>query len=404
VAPRAAIRVRRVTGAPLVAVRVVLPGGVRREAIPGQAYLTGRMLSEGSLRRDFLRIALDLESRGMVFATAGTYEALVVSVDALAADWELALAWTAELALEPAFPQERCAWVKRQVEAELESLGDQPEVRTGWRFMEQLYAPHPRSRRLQGDPETLLRLGASDCAAFHLGSVARRMVVAVAGEVDPEAVGRRAAEVFSAPAGVADPEPEPPAPQGGCPRSEVALKGSDQAHLYIGHLTVPRRHPDTAALELAAVILGSGSGLTGRIPQRIREREGLAYTTYAQTLAGSGLDPGRLMAYVGTSPGALAQAERGVVEELERLVEEGVEEGEVEEARAYLLGREPFRRETARQWAELLAEAEFYGLPLDDPEWREQELRAADRAAVEAAIRRHLHPHALKVTIGRSAA
>ena len=398
--PATRLRVRRVPGLPVVAVRVVLPGGARCEALAGQAYLTGRMLAEGSLSRDFRRIAIDLESRGMVFATAGTFESLGVSIDALSADWELALAWAAELALEPAFPAERCAWVRKQILAELESLGDQPEVRTGWTFTEQLYAPHPRARRLQGDPEALGRLSPADCAAFHGASAAGGALVAVAGEVDPERVEERVREIFPAGEGPGPAPLAPPAPRGGPARLEVALRGSDQAHLYLGHLTLPRRHPDTACLELAAVILGSGSGLTGRIPQRIREREGLAYTAFAQTLAGMGLDPGRLVAYVGTSPATVERAERGVVEELERLVAEGLGEEELEEARSYLLGRDPFRRETARQWADLLAEAEFYGLPLDDPGWREAQLRAPDQAAVEAAIRRHLRPQDLKVTVG----
>ena len=172
----------------------------------------------------------------------------------------------------------------------------------------------------------------------------------------------------------------------------MATDAEDQAHLYVGHLSVPRRHPDYAALEVLAVILGSGAGLTGRIPARIREREGLAYTAYAQTVAGSGLDCGRLVAYVGTSPATVEKAERGVIEEITRLAEDGIETAELEESRAYLLGREPFRRETARQWADLLIEAEEYGIPVDDFEHRKAELVALDRATVEAAARRHIRP------------
>ena len=76
------------------------------------------------------------------------------------------------------------------------------------------------------------------------------------------------------------------------------------------------------------------------------------------------------------------------------------EAAELEESRAYLLGREPFRRETARQWADLLIEAEEYGIPLDDFEHRKAELIALDRATVEAAARRHIHPGELRVTVG----
>ena len=223
----------------------------------------------------------------------------------------------------------------------------------------------------------------------------------MAGVVDEDAVQSRLESLLGAPPPEdAVPFPEPPSPEGLERRRVVQTDAEDQAHLYVGHITVPRRHPDYNALELLAVVLGSGAGLTGRVPARIREKEGLAYTAYAQTIAGSGLDAGRLLAYVGTSPATVEQAERGVIEEITRIVEDGIEDSELEESRAYLLGREPFRRETARQWADLLVEAEEYGLPLEDMERRRADLTALDKAAVEAAARRHVRPEELRVTVG----
>ena len=154
---------------------------------------------------------------------------------------------------------------------------------------------------------------------------AHGILASVAGVMDEDAVRERLLSLLGTPETGADPYPGPPVPVGTGPRAFVATDAEDQAHLYVGHLTVPRRHPDYAALELLAVILGSGAGLTGRIPARIREREGLAYTAYAQTVAGSGLDRGRVLAYVGTSPATVEKAERGVVEEITRLVEDGIE-------------------------------------------------------------------------------
>lgn len=395
-----AVRVRRVAGAPVVAVRLWLPAGARVETVPGQALLTGRMLAEGSRRRDWRRIAEDAESKGMLLASFGTFECLGVSVDALAADWEQALDWAAELLLEPAFPEDRCAWLARQAAAELESLNDQPDVKTAWEFLRQLYSPHPRSRPLHGSEESLLGLTPADCAAFHRHALAHGVLASVAGVVDEDAVRERLGRLFAHLPQDAGPLPGPAAPVGLAERCRIGTEAEDQAHLYVGHLTVPRNHPDYAALDVLAVILGSGAGLTGRIPVRIREKEGLAYSTHAQTVAGAGLDPGRLVAYVGTSPATVEQAERGVVEEITRLVEDGVEDAELEEARAYLLGREPFRRETARQWSDLMIEAEHYGLPLDDPDARTAELTALDRQAVEEAARRHVRPGELRVTVG----
>jgi zinc protease len=395
----ARIGIRRVEGAPVVALRLWLRSGTRLETIPGQSLLTGRMLEEGTRRRDWRRIAEESENKGMMLSSFGTFESIGVSVDALAKDWEVALDWAVELLLEPSFPEDRCAWLARQAAAELESLNDQPDVKTAWGFLKQLYTPHPRSRALHGSEESLLGLTPADCAEFHRRSLGHGIVGAVAGVVDEDAVRERLAGLLSDLPEAVEPLPEPLAPGGLDERVRVKTDAEDQAHLYIGHRTIPRRHPDYAALELLAVVLGSGSGLTGRIPARIREREGLAYTAYAQTVAGSGLDPGRLVAYVGTSPATVEQAEKGVIEEIAKIVEDGITDSELEEARAYLLGREPFRRETARQWADLLVEAEHYGL-VDDTETRSAELTAPDRQAIEEAARRHIDPKALKVTVG----
>jgi zinc protease len=399
--PGLTARVRRVEGSPLVAVRLWVDGGSRVETAPGLGLLTGRMLEEGTRRRDWRRIASDAESRGMELSSFGAFEGHGVNVDALAPDWELALEWAAELLLDSAFPEERCAWLGRQAAAELEAMADQPDVKSAWGFLEHLYTPHPRCRPVHGSVAGLLAVTAADCAAFHGRALSGGVIAAVAGVLDEDAVRRRLERLFAGLPPRAEPFAPPAAPLG-LPRRrhQVAVESEDQAHLYMGHLTVPRRHPDYTALELLAVVLGSGAGLTGRIPDRIREREGLAYTAYAQTLAGAGEDPGRLVAYVATSPHTVEQAERGIVEEVARLVEQGIGDRELEDARSYLLGHEPFRRETARQWAELLIEAEQYGLPLDDPYRRTADLRALDRPTVEAAARRHLRPDDLRVTVG----
>jgi zinc protease len=85
-------------------------------------------------------------------------------------------------------------------------------------------------------------------------------------------------------------------------------------------------------------------------------------------------------------------------EELHRLLAEGIDEQELAEARSYLVGREPFRRETVGQRASLMAEAELLGQPVDEPEWLPSRLLALDKAEVEEAARRHLQPQKLRVT------
>jgi zinc protease len=395
------ILVRRVPGMPVVACRALLRSGSRLEKIPGQSVVTGRLLSEGSEQRDWETINRQAEDLGMLIQTFGTYETLGVSIDALAEDWRRALDWLRELLLQPSFPLDRFDWIRRQTAADLESLLDEPEVKTSRAFRHQLYSPHPYGRSLQGSAESLAELCRQDVVDFHRRSLEMGMLVVVAGEIDEEETVAHASDLFAQHAptramGVS----VPPARGLEIERQEIVAGEGDQAHLYLGHLTVPRRHRDIPALDLVGVVLGAGAGLSGRLPDRIREKEGLAYSTEVATSAGAGLEAGRFSIYLGTSPENLEQAERSLRQELDRLLTDGIGEQELRDARSYLVGRDPFRRETARQWASLMAEAGFYGIPADRPEWAIQELEKLSHQEVEEAMRRWIRPADLRLTVG----
>jgi len=390
-------------GAPLVAIRVALAGGARAEPTPGVALVAGRGLAEGSRHRDYRALAEAAEDRGLSAAAFGAFEWIGVAVDGLASAWEEALELAAEMALEPAFPDARVRLLGRQAAAELEAQADDGATVAGRAFARLLYGEHPKGRPLQGDPESLARIDREACVRFHAASLAAGGCVAVAGAIDEGEVESRLERLF---AGLPPPPPASspaPPPVPAARRLEVTTRARDQAHLFVGQLSVARAHPDCAALEIAAIALGAGPGLSGRVPSRVRDRDGLAYDASADTVAGAGLDAGRLVAYAGTSPATVARAERAIVEELRRLGAEALADAEIEEARAYLVGREPFRRETARQWVDLAAAGAIEGLPFEDERWSRRRVAGPSAAEVRAALARHLDPERLAVAIGRPA-
>ena len=87
--PSLGLRVRHLPGPPLVSFRARLRGGVLNEKEPGLALLTGRMLAEGTRRRDWRRIVVDAENYGMYLQSFTSGESIGVSIDALAADADL---------------------------------------------------------------------------------------------------------------------------------------------------------------------------------------------------------------------------------------------------------------------------------------------------------------------------
>jgi zinc protease len=395
------IAVRRVEGVPVVAFRAWVPGGAEAELSPGTAWATGQLLLEGTRNRSWERIAEEAEQIGAGLFGFAAGEVHGVGVDALADDWELALDWGFELLLDSVFPAERVRWVARQGAAELAAHLDRADVVTAYAFLDQLYAPHPRSRPPMGAPGALVTLEGGVVAACHRDGLERGPLVTVAGRIDPERVEERLrASLERLPEGPGRPvTPSRPA-EIGPDRRVVETPDDEQAHLYLGHLTVPRLHADYPALELASVILGAGSGLTGRIPFRLRDQEGLGYSVSATCIGDAGAEAGRLVLYVGTSPDTVERAEAAAREELERLLGDGIGPEELESSRTYLEGQEPFRRETARQWSTRLAESLYWGLPLDDSARRIDSWRSLSVDDVNAALRRHVHPGALRVTVG----
>ena len=270
--PPVVIRARRWQGAPLVSVRVWLRGGSRLERIPGQALVAGRLLTEGTRRRRWRAIAQEAEERGLEIASGAGLELQWLALDGLSRDWELALEWAAELVSESTFPEERFEWVRRQVSTELASQLDHPELETAWAFSDHLYRPHPASRPLEGNVEGLSALSARECRRHHRRALAAGAIVTVVGEIDEKLAAARAESLFAG--------RFPERREAGCPPlpvgveetwRRVPLASGEQAHLFCGRRTVARADASLPALVLLGTILGSGGGLSGRLPLRLRE-------------------------------------------------------------------------------------------------------------------------------------
>jgi len=390
----------RVPDSGVVAARAWLRGGARTGPPPGLALLCGRMLVEGTARRTWRKIAEQAEARGVSLNGFASAEVHGLSIDALADDAGLALEWLAELMLEPGFDRARFELLRDQTLGELRSLADRPEVVTGWTFRDQLYHPHPLASPSQGTSESLAALTPEDCMRFHGDSLARGGVVAVAGDIDEDAVLADLERFFGDSAGGAIRPVEPPGPRGRSEkRIEIVTGSREQAHVYAGHFTVDRRHPDLPELRALGILLGS-DGLAGRIPHRVREREGLAYATHVDLLAGAGTDPGALSVYLGTHPDHVERGLELVREALHEVLERPPEVAVLEACKTGMFGREPFLTETAGLWAGLLVDALLFELPSYRRSWRLERIERLSPDGLLQAARRHLKPERMLVTVG----
>jgi zinc protease len=119
---------------------------------------------------------------------------------------------------------------------------------------------------------------------------------------------------------------------------------------------------------------------------------GLAYTTFSNITSSAGIDPGRFVAYIGTSPENLRPAIEGLKGEIDRIVREAVTEEEIEIAKDYLTGSFVFHFQKNSQIADFLIEAEVYELGFDYLERYPDIIRSITRDDIARVTREYIDP------------
>jgi len=362
------------------------------EAKAGLAIMVSRLLDEGTQNRTSLEIADAIESVGGAIETDGSFERIIATVSALSKDIDLSLELLSDLLIRPVFPQAYVDKEKERTLAEIVSAKDRPQVIAGWAFNELIYQDHPLHRPSHGYPETVESLTREDLLEFHERYfVPNNVILSIVGDFNVTELLPKIEQVFGNWKAKPISFPTYPAPERQTSkRVKFLTMPAQQLNIYLGHLGVTRTNPDFYALQVLDTILGGGAGFTARIPQRLRDELGLAYTTFASITMTAGMDPGRFIAFIGTSPENMKLAIDGLLNEIRRIIEEPVTTEELQDAKDYLTGSFVFAFESSPQIARFLVHAEVYGLGFDYIEKYPQYIRAVSVDDISRVARKYL--------------
>jgi len=228
--------------------------------------------------------------------------------------------------LEPALREEELESELGVILEEISMYEDTPEDLVAEVLSIDTLKGSPAGRPILGTKSALSRIDSGIMREYMQSRyTGANMIVSICGsftEADIEYVG----SLFSAfPAGKANTSRRTVY----TPAHSVKRKGIEQAHLALRWPAVTAASPDRFALRLLNTVFGDG--MSSRLFQRVREKEGACYSVYGVPAALS--DAGFYDIYTATSRELLHRTEAAIRDEINRLLSDGITRDELDRAR-----------------------------------------------------------------------
>jgi zinc protease len=349
---------------PLVSLRAVWPGGLRAEdeSTAGTNMLLARLAAKGTAHRGAEQITREMEAMGGAVGGNSGRNSFGVRAELLSKHFDAGFDLFHEVLAQPAFRDEEVARELQLQQQELRTRDDNPSGVAFQLFQETLYQRHPYRLEALGTESSLAAMDTARLAAYRARHYPPHgAVLAVVGDVDPDAVRARVNACLRSDPALPAPELSPPAeprPEG--PRKAVRRLDKAQAHLVLGFPGLRLNDDARWPLEVLSAVL---SGQGGRLFVELRDKKSLAYSVTSFSI--EGVDPGYFAVYIGCSPHKVSEALQGIRDELDKLKQAPPTGAELDRARTHLVGAHAIglQRNSAR--AAVYAFDECYGLGAD---------------------------------------
>lgn len=397
---------------PVVDARLVFRAGAAAVApeLAGQAFLTARLLDQGTVGRDANTIADETELIGASIETRASWDATSIALHVLTARLAPALDLLADIALRPTFPD---AELERQRARRLAAIlqeRDDPRMLASHAFAAAVYGEHhPYGSPVGGVTDTVQRISLDEVHAFHSRHARPdHAFLAIAGDVQAEALIPALERLFTSWHPEASHRPDTAssgAPITNLPQSPRTLHIVDRPAAPQSELRVGLAGPPRSAAEYFPLLLGNtvlGGTFMSRLNILLREEK--AYTYGAGSSCAFRAGGGPFVASTAVATAATADAVQDIVNEVGRLAREPVAEPELERARNYLTLGLPRAFETTRDIVERVSEVALHGLGLDYHARYASAVAGVTAEEIQRAAARWLKPEELSIVIVGDAA
>jgi predicted Zn-dependent peptidase len=322
----------------------------------GISHFIEHMVFKGTKHRTAEQIAREVDSIGGNMDAFTAKECICFNVKVLDEHVPIALDILSDLVLNPVFDADDIARERGVILEEIKMDEDNPDYLVHEIFTQNFWKDHPLGKPILGTKETVKRFERQPVLeAYASRFTPGNIIVAAAGNLDHDRFVELVTRHF---------EHMKPLKNGfhsATPKivSRIILrnkKALEQVQLCIGVPAHPIAHEKRHAGYVLNTLLGGG--MSSRLFQNIRERQGLVYSIYSDL--NPYRDTGCLAVYAGTSLASAAKVVQSVISEFRKLKTEPVPEEELRRSKAQLKGSLMLSLESSTARMSNLARQEMY--------------------------------------------
>jgi predicted Zn-dependent peptidase len=341
-----------------VSVGVWIGSGSRRETPEqnGLSHFIEHMLFKGTTTRSAEEIARSVDAIGGNLDAFTAKELVCYNTKVLDEHLPIAFDGLSDLVLRPLFREEDIAKEKGVILEELKMEADNPDYLVHELFSANFWRDHPLGKPILGTRETVKKFDRAMIQDYYRSVYSPgNLLITAAGNLRHERLEKLAREAFESVAPVPGTPPQP-APATHARLTLKHKKELEQVHLCLGVPCYPVSHEQRFACYVLNNLLGGG--MSSRLFQNIRERQGLAYSVFSDLNPYK--DTGCLSVYAGTSLESARKVVDSILREFRQLREERIPADELRRGKDHLKGSLMLSLESTSSRMSNLARQELY--------------------------------------------
>ncbi len=341
-----------------VSLGVWIGSGSRIERDPenGISHFIEHMVFKGTKHRSAEDIARSVDSVGGGLDAFTSKELVSFNTKTLDEHLPFAFDILSDLVRNPLFRDEDIEKEKSVILEEIKMEADQPEFVLHETFISNFWKGHGLGKPILGTRETVKKFGKAMLLDFYDRVYSpQNILITAAGNLKHSEIVRFVQDKFTS-------LPERPRPELGDmpqPHAPIILKKKEsleQVHIALGVPAYPLSHVARFPLYVLNTVLGGG--MSSRLFQNIREKQGLAYAVYSELNLFS--DTGCFTVYAGTGVETAKQVVDSVIHELRVFKGDLITHDELRRAKDHLKGSLMLSLESTSSRMSNLARQELY--------------------------------------------